>query len=89
MKKIKINKNNISIAVHQPGYHRYVGFFYKIWLTDIFISFDIVQYVSREFQNRQKFFYNNKMNWLTIPVHAGREEIYKKKIVDPNILKNH
>lgn len=86
---LTLNKSKITVSVHQPGYHRYIGYFYKIMLSDVFISFDIVQYVLREFQNRQRFFYDGSFHWLTVPVNRGREPICDKKIVDPRILKDH
>jgi len=82
-------KSEVCVAVHQPGYHRYVGYFNKLLMNDIFISFDIVQYVSREWQNRQKFIINGKQKWLTVPVNSGRESIMDKQIVDSKTLRNH
>src|SRR3989344_6484252 len=89
MNKININKKSIIISVHQPGYHRYIGYFYKLWLYDIFISFDTVQYVAREYQSRQQFFIDNKLKGLSVPTNSGREEIYKKLIVSKETLINH
>lgn len=83
------NKDKVYIAVHQPGYHRYVGYFNKLLMNDIFISFDIVQYVSREWQNRQKFIVDGKNKWLSVPVNSGREPIMNKRIVNQNELSNH
>jgi hypothetical protein len=84
-----MKKEEIRIAIHQPGYHRYTGYFYKMLISDVFISLDTVQYVSREWQNRQKFFVDGKYKWLSIPVNRGREPISKKKIANNLILKNH
>ncbi len=57
----KSSKKIIHIAIHQPGYHRYLGYFYKMYKSDLFVSLDTVQYVSREWQNRQKFYYKGKL----------------------------
>lgn len=79
-----IEKNGrCYIAIHQPWYHRYSGYFYKMMKSDIFLSLDIVQYVSRERQNRQAFYYNDALRRLTLPVWNKREPLSYKKILSP------
>lgn len=80
----------VKIAIHQPGYHRYAWYFYKMLLSDIFISMDTVQYVTREWQNRQLFFYENDLRRLSVPVGADRANI-KDKIIreDSDYTKSH
>lgn len=83
------NGKVIRIGIHQPGYHRYCGYFYKMLKSDLFISLDTVQYVNREWQNRQTFYYDEKYKWLSVPVNRGREIIKLKKVVNPKVLKDH
>jgi len=83
------NKKTIRIGIHQPGYHRYCGYFYKMLKSDLFISLDTVQYVPREWQNRQIFCDGSGSKWLSVPVNRGRDPIKDKKIVDANVIKNH
>lgn len=82
-------KWDCRIAIHQPWYHRYTGYFYKMLTADIFLSLDIVQYVSRERQNRQAFYYNDALRRLTLPVWNKREPLSCKKILTPQIQKVH
>lgn len=86
--KIK-DKKSIHFGVQQPGYHRYYGYFNTMLMSDVMISFDIVQYVEREWQNRQRFYIDNKWKWLSVPVNNGREMIFKKTIVNPEKLSDH
>jgi len=86
----QMNKNkNVVISIHQPGYHRYLGYYKKIISSDVFIDFNTVQYVSREWQNRQKFIHNSKEIWLSTPVERGRDIITKKIIIDNGWRKSH
>ncbi len=57
--------------------------------SDLFISLDTVQYVPREWQNRQVFYDNGRYKWLSVPVNKGREPIKNKRIVNSNFLKDH
>lgn len=78
-----------TYAAHQPGYHRHIGYFYKMMISDVFISLDNVQFVPREWQNRQVFFYSAQRRWLTVPVNRGREPIARKRIVAADALRSH
>ncbi len=84
-----LEESPLRIAIHQPGYHKYLGYFYKMLKSDVFISLDTVQYVPREWQNRQVFYYDNTHRWLSVPVNSGRDLIKNKKIVNKKILKDH
>ncbi|WP_406164068.1 WbqC family protein [Streptomyces sp. NBC_00882] len=79
----------LSIAVHQPGYHRHLYYFYKMAVSDAFVSLDNVQYVAREWQNRQEFFYQGRRRWLSVPVSRGRELIRDKRITDQEAVRSH
>ncbi len=79
----------VTIAIHQPGYHRYSWYFYKMLLSDIFVSLDTVQFVKRERQNRQLFFYDDALRRLSLPINNGRTPIQEKKLIDPSTLQAH
>jgi hypothetical protein len=79
----------LEVAVHQPGYHRHLYYFAKMLCADAFVSLDTVQFVNREWQNRQQFWWDGRRRWLTVPVNSGREPIYSKRIVDDAAVHNH
>jgi len=58
------------IAVHQPNYIPWAGFFYKIIKSDVFVLLDNVQFSRRSFthRNRVKGSQANAI-WLTVPVY--------------------
>ena len=66
------------ISVHQPQYVPWLGYFDKIYKSDIFVYLDDVQYKHREFQNRNKIRTKDGPLWLTVPViysGQGRQPI--------------
>jgi hypothetical protein len=56
------------IAVHQPQYIPWLGYFHKIAKCDTFVFLDNVQYKAREFQNRNRIRTDKGWMWLTVPV---------------------
>ena len=60
------------VAGHQPNYLPWLGFFDKLSKCDVFIIEDSVQYVHREYQNRNRVKTSNGVQWLTVPVVRGR-----------------
>jgi hypothetical protein len=63
------NKAGIMIvAVHQPQYLPWLGYFDKINRADIFVLLDNVQFKKNEWQNRNRIKTANGRQWLTVPV---------------------
>jgi hypothetical protein len=63
----------LIVAIHQPNYIPWLGFFYKIAKSDIFIFLDDVQYTKNSFINRNKIKTSQGSIWLTLPVrNKGR-----------------
>lgn len=56
------------IAIHQPNFLPWLGYFYKIAKSDYFVFLDDVQYTKNSFINRNKIKYRDKEKWLTCPV---------------------
>ena len=56
------------LTAHQPVYLPWLGLFHKIMLADTFVSFDAVQYVPKDFINRNKILAAGGASWLTVPV---------------------
>ena len=60
----------LIVSAHQPGYIPYIGLFNKMMQSDLFVLLDNVQYVKREWHNRNKIReYTKGWMWLTVPVH--------------------
>lgn len=58
-----------TIAVHQPSYFPWLGYFHKIASVDTFVILDHVQFEKNGFTNRNKILPpDGQPFWLTVPV---------------------
>jgi len=73
------------IAVHQPNYLPYLGFFDKMAKSDVFVIYDDAQFNKEDFQHRNKIRIYHGWKWLTVPVEKKRIPI--KDINIKNTLK--
>ena len=63
------------ISIHQPNYIPWIGFFYKLLLSDTYIVFDDVQYPrGKDYANRNQIKTNNGKMWLTASV-LGKKDL--------------
>ena len=56
------------VAIHQPQYLPWLGYFNKMMASDIFCYLDNVQYKKNEWQNRNRIKTTQSWQWLTVPV---------------------
>lgn len=56
------------LTAHQPVYLPWLGLFHKIALADAFCYFDDVQYLKKDWNNRNKIKTPQGPLWLTVPV---------------------
>jgi len=59
----------LIVAVHQPQYLPWIGYFDKIRRADVFCYLNDVQYKKNEWQNRNRIKTAQDWQWLTVPVH--------------------
>jgi hypothetical protein len=57
----------LRIAIHQPQYFPYPGFFHKLTLADTFVIMDETQYDKR-FTNRNRILDTHGPIWLSVPI---------------------
>lgn len=60
----------MRVAIHQPNYFPWVGFWRKVALADVCILLDTVQYSKGSYTNRVQCLSPAGPRWLTIPVHV-------------------
>lgn len=58
----------MKVAIHQPNFVPWLGFFYKLSLSDLFILLDNAQYTKNSFINRNRIKTPQGVIWLTLPV---------------------
>lgn len=69
-------------SVHQPHYLPYPGYLAKVAASDVFVTLENVQYVRREWQNRNRIKGPNGAQWLTIPVNAEYKALISDVLLD-------
>jgi hypothetical protein len=68
------------VAIHQPNYLPWIGYFAKALRSDVLILLDTVQFPKRSYVNRVQVKSRRGAEWLTQPVlTAGR---YEQRIAD-------
>jgi hypothetical protein len=56
------------VSIHQPNFIPWLGYFYKIYKSDVFVILDNVQFTKNGFTNRNRIKTPQGENWLTFPV---------------------
>ena len=56
------------VAIHQPNYFPWLGYFQKILLADTFLFLDDVQFSKNSYTNRVQICGRETAKWMTIPV---------------------
>src|SRR5579863_4956831 len=74
------------LTAHQPVYLPWLGLFHKIALAQQFCIFDIVQYQTKDFNNRNKIKTHAGPIWLSVPVESNNH--LEKLICDIKIVDN-
>jgi hypothetical protein len=77
----------MKVSILQPHYFPYVGYFNLIKRSDIFVFLDDVDYIKREWKNRNKIRLNNsstETSWISIPI----SKIYHKNFKIINVKLN-
>ena len=56
------------VAIHQPNYAPWLGYFAKMARADVFVFLDDVQYTKNSYINRVQIDAGGTARWLTVPV---------------------
>ena len=58
----------MKVAIHQPQYLPWLGYFDKLDSADVFILLDTVQFIKHEWKNRNRIRTKDGWQWLTVPI---------------------
>ncbi len=70
------------VAVHQPDFLPYPGFFRKMVLSDVFVLYDTAQYSRRGYHNRNRIKTSRGVSWITVPVRVSGFPPIRDVLVD-------
>lgn len=62
----------MTVSGHQPVYLPWLGLFHKLYLSDVFVYMDTVQYLEQDWNNRNKIRTPQGEMWLIVPVDRKR-----------------
>lgn len=73
------------VAIHQPNFAPWLGYFDRMLRCDQFVLLDHVQFERRNYQNRAMIRLEDDAKWLTIPVVqlSQKEKIIDKMVDNP------
>ena len=57
----------MKLAIHQPQYMPWCGYFHKIACADLFVLLDDVQYKKNEWQHRNRIRTSQGWQWFSVP----------------------
>jgi len=77
------------VAVHQPQYLPWLGYFDKIDKADVFVLLDTVQFKKNEWQNRNKIKTAQGWQWLTVPVLYRYPQLIHEVTLNDNVNWQH
>ncbi len=77
------------VAVHQPQYLPWLGYFDKIDRADIFVLLDNVQFKKNEWQNRNKIKKAQGWQWLTVPVMYKYPQLINEVMINSRVNWQH
>lgn len=79
------------VAAHQPHYLPWLGYLDKMAKADLFVVMDDLQFMPRNYHNRQRLKLADGAAWITVPItrDGERDRIMDKQIASSGSLKHH
>jgi len=78
---------NKKVAIHQPEFFPWLGFFYKLQASDYFVILDVAQYNKQDYQNRNTILCSEHAGWITVPLLKHNTGILIEDVLICNTIK--
>ncbi len=75
----------MKLAVMQPYFFPYLGYFQLLHASDVFVFYDDVNYINRGWINRNRILINGRASYITVPLVGASQN---KKIYEIEIDQN-
>ncbi len=72
------------VAIHQPQYMPWLGYFHKMASADIFVMLDNVQFKKNEWQHRNRIKGPNGEQWISVPTTYRFPQLINKVYIACN-----
>jgi len=72
------------VGIHQPEHLPWLGFWNKLYKSDLFVLLDNTQFRKNYFQNRNRIRTANGWTWITVPVFTKGKSTQQIKEVEIN-----
>ena len=66
----------MKVAIMQPYFCAYIGYFQLISSVDIFVIYDNIEYTKNGWYNRNRILMNNQAKIFTIPIKADSDTLF-------------
>ncbi len=66
----------MKLAIMQPYFFPYIGYFQLVNAVDEFVVYDNIKYTKKGWINRNRILSNNEDEFLTIPIKKGSDSLY-------------
>jgi len=76
----------MKVAIMQPYFLPYIGYWQLIASVDKFVILDDVNYINRGWINRNRIAVNGSPNWMTLPLHGASQN---KMICELDLITGH
>ena len=68
----------MKVAIMQPYFFPYIGYFQLIRNVDTFVIYDNIEYTKKGWINRNRIFVNGKAEYITLPLKKESDYLYVK-----------
>lgn len=75
----------MKLAIMQPYFFPYIGYFHLLSSADRFVFLDDVNYIMRGWINRNRIVINNDLNFITVPLSkASQNSLINEVMISPD-----